>query len=455
MRILKSLAFVLVVQLLLLSPALPQGAQPESELFQRIRSLPGVAEVRAARLDGQSFREACEVMIEQPLDHQNPDGAEFRQRFFVSHAGYDRPVVLVTEGYAAFGNRAGELTCLLGANQVNVEHRFFGKSVPSPLNWDDLTVRQAADDLHAIVHALKALYPGPWISTGASKGGQTALFYKCFYPDDVAATVAYSAPVNVTQEDPRIYHFLETVGDEPTRAKIRDYQKALFRREDELMPLVKSWAEKMKWTVSLGLAEAYEYGVLEYPLAFWQYGSFKPSDIPGPEAPATALFDHYKKIDTFFFYTDQGQKAFEPFMYQAFREIGYYNYDVSDFNGLMKALANPSNSVLCPKGVKIVFDPSTMDRVYRFLQYEANHVIYIYGELDPWASTQIPLIGRTDAVKIVVKGGHHGVGIRDFTPDQRASCFASLEKWLNLNLSRAEPNREKSPRNRLAGTKGA
>jgi hypothetical protein len=418
------------------APSTKGIAKPDSEFYRKLKSLPGVVDVKETPPNAKRAPETYEVTFQQPLDHRNPKGERFPQRVFISHVGYDKPVLLGTEGYAARGNSGGELQRLLGGNQVTVEHRFFGKSVPSPVRWEHLTVKQSADDLHAIVAALKTFYAGKWVSSGTSKGGQTALFYKCFYPDDVDATVAYSAPVNIAQEDPRIYQFLQTVGDEATRAKIKDYQKALFRREDELMPLVKSWAEKMKWTISLGLADAYEYGVLEYPLAFWQYGSFKPPDIPAPDAPVSALFDHYKKINTFFFYTDQGQKAFEPFMYQAFSEIGYYNYDISDFKGVMKALIRPSNSVLCPKAVKIVFNPSTMDRVYGFLQYEAEHIIYIYGELDPWASTQIQLIGRTDAVKIVVKGGHHGVGIRDFTPDQRESCYASLERWLNLKLTR-------------------
>jgi hypothetical protein len=436
MRTLRSLAFILIGHLLFFSPARSQGAKPDTEFLQQVRALPGVVEVQASRFDDKSFREAYEVIFEQPLDHQDPASAKFRQRFFIFHAGYDKPVVLVTEGYGAYGSRAGELTRLLGANQVNVEHRFFGKSIPSPVNWADLTVRQSADDLHAVVRILKALYPGKWVSTGASKGGQTSLFYKCFYPDDVDATVPYSAPVNVAQEDPRLYRFLETVGDEAMRARIKDYQTALFRREDELLPLVKGWAEKQKWTLGLGLAEAYEYGVLEYPFAFWQYGTFKLSDIPAPDAPAAALFEHYQKIGTFYFYTDQGQKAFEPFMYQAFSEIGYYNYDVSDFKGIMKALTSPTNMVLCPKGVKIVFEPATMDRVYRFLQYEAGRVIYIYGELDTWAATQVPLIGRTDAVKIVVRGAHHGVGIRDFSPEQRELFYQCLERWLDLKLPR-------------------
>jgi hypothetical protein len=123
-------------------------------------------------------------------------------------------------------------------------------------------------------------------------------------------------------------------------------------------------------------------------------------------------------------------------MYQAFTEIGYYNYDIADFKDVMKTLKNPTNRVLCPKGVEIVFNPATMDFVYRFLQYEATNVLYIYGELDTWAATSVPLIGRTNAVKIVVKGGHHGAGIRDFTPEQRELCYATLERWLNLKLPR-------------------
>lgn len=438
MRKSRSLGIVLVSCLLLGAPVWPQEAQPaESKLLQKIRALPGVVEVQAARFDSKSFGEAYEIMLEQPLDHRNPDGARFRQRLFLAHAGYDKPVVLVTEGYGAGGSRAGELTRLLGANQINVEHRFFGRSVPSPLNWADLTVRNSADDLHAVVQALKALYPGKWVSTGVSKSGQTALFYKCSYPDDVDATVPYSAPINIAQEDPRLYRFLETAGDEATRARIKDYQKALFRREEEILPLVSKWAEARKWTMSLGLAEAYEYGILEYPFAFWQYGTLKAADIPAADAPAAALFDHYQKINAFYFYTDQGQKAFEPFMYQAFTEIGYYNYDIADFKGLMRALESPTNQVLCPKGVETVFDPRTMDRVYRFLQYEANRVIYIYGGLDTWAATQVPLIGRTDAVKIVVAGAHHGVGVRDFSPEQKELFLSTLERWLGLKLARS------------------
>jgi hypothetical protein len=422
--------------LLLTLAAFPQDQKPASELLARLKALPGVSDVQPVRFDEKAFKEAYEGMIEQPLDHRNPDGEKFRQRFFVAHVDFERPVLLETEGYGARGPSGGELSRMLAGNVVTVEHRFFGRSVPSTLPWEFLNIRQSADDLHAIVAAMKKIYPGKWVSSGMSKGGQTALFYKSFYPDDVDACVPYVAPINIAQEDPRIYRFLETVGDGKARARIKAYQIAMFEREDEILPLVKAQAEKRRLTFEMGLAEAYEYGVLEYPFAFWQFGSAKPADIPAPDAPAERMFDHFAATNAVFYYSDQGRKAFEPFQYQAFTEIGYYNYDITDFKPHMKALKNPSNIVLCPSGAKIVYNPAPMAEVYHFLQYEGNHIFYIYGELDPWSATAVPLIGRTDSFKVVVRNGHHGSRIGDFTPMEKELFYSTLERWLGLKLVR-------------------
>lgn len=81
-----------------------------------------------------------------------------------------------------------ELAALLQGYQIAMGHRFFPDNIPQ--DWKILTIRQAADDQHAIREALKELYPGKWVSTGASRGGMTSLFYRRFCADDVTATVA-------------------------------------------------------------------------------------------------------------------------------------------------------------------------------------------------------------------------------------------------------------------------
>lgn len=409
----------------------------ETDLYKKIKALPGVKEIKATRFDTTFFKEGYEIMFEQPLNHEKPKGEKFQQRIFLLHKDYERPVDLETEGYSAYGARMTELNRILQGNILVVEHRFFGKSVPKTLKWEQLTIKNSADDLHKIVTAFKKLYTGKWVSSGASKGGQTTLFFKTFYPNDVDASVPYVAPINLAAEDPRIYIFLKNAGDENSRKRMREYQIALLKREDEILPMVKERTDKKKLTFSMGLAAAYEYAVLEYEFAFWQYGAVKPADIPSPDAPAKDLLDHLDKTNAIYYYSDSGIKQFEPFIYQAFTEIGYYNYDITDFKPYLKAVKNPTNTVLGPKGVKMVFNPATLQKVYNFLQYEGNNIAYIYGELDTWSSTAVQLIGRTNSIKLVNKGGYHGTRITQLSPAQQDLFYSNMEKWLGMKLTRA------------------
>ena len=127
-----------------------------------------------------------------------PEAGNFKQRVILSHVGFDRPTVLVTEGYAAHyathPRYQEELSKLFNANLVFVEYRYFGESMPKPCNWDYLTVENSLYDLHHVTTTLKQLYDEKWIATGISKGGQTTMFYRTYFPDDVDISVPYVAP---------------------------------------------------------------------------------------------------------------------------------------------------------------------------------------------------------------------------------------------------------------------
>ena len=129
--------------------------------------------------------EAYEIFLDQPLDHKDPFGSKFSQRIYLSHKDVSRPVVLVTEGYTAGHNFVKELHEILNANQIVVEHRYFGKSVPDSMDWHYLNIEQAARDHHRIVELFRKIYPGKWVNCGWSKGGQTAIFHRYFYPDSL------------------------------------------------------------------------------------------------------------------------------------------------------------------------------------------------------------------------------------------------------------------------------
>ncbi len=398
-------------------------------LLKELQSLPDIADIVPLKTDS-IFGAGYEFRVRQPLDHANPGKAVFLQSVFLAHVDVQKPVLLETEGYAVHGGgKARELATLLQCNQVIVEHRFFGKSTPDSLEWKYLTTKQSADDLHHVVMLLKKIYPGKWISSGTSKGGQTTLFYRYYYPNDVEASVAYVAPVNLSQEDPRILKFLRTVGTEEERERIKQFQIALLKREKEMLPLVDSLAAKRRFTFSLGKTMAYEYCVLEYPCAFWQYGS-SVSAIPPLDAPADTLFNYLQRVSTLFYYSDQGIKLYEPFQYQAYTEIGYYGYDITDFKGLLTTVTNPTNIILAPRNTELKFNPVTMYNVYTWLRDHGNNIIYIYGGNDLWGATAMELSGKTNAFKIVKEGGSHRTKIKDLSEEQRRRITTALDVWL-------------------------
>jgi hypothetical protein len=411
------------------------STQTETALLKKLKSFKEISDITPLQHDS-SFSEVYEMMIEQPVDHNNPGGIKFKQRIYLSHKDELKPVVFAIEGYSAEKNYSFELTKILNANQIFVEHRYFGKSVPVDKDWKYLNIKQAAADHHLIVELFKRIYNGKWISTGISKGGQTTLFFKRFYPNDVDVSVPYVAPVNLAQEDPRIYTFLNSVGTEECRNKILQFQRAFLTKRDEIKNILKLDCEKNNIILAWDYDFVLEYMTLEYSFAFWQWGQMKCEDIPGPDATAEQLYDHMKKSNPFYFFTKKTLEIFGAFFVQGYNEIGYYGYDLSPFNDLLKVIKDGSNIFQVPKDASVNYDCSVMQDVNTWLQKHGNNILYIYGGNDTWSATSIQLIGLTNAVKMVKKGGSHGTRISNFTGDEKEKIYSTLENWLGAKIER-------------------
>ena len=221
-RTLKTLSPCLVAFLLMLTVAFAGNAQ---ELQKKLEGLKGISGIE--KLESDHYAEKYLVRITQPVDHKNPAAGTFTQRVIVAHVGFDRPTILVTEGYgAAYAlnpRYQEELSKLLDANMVFVEYRYFLESTPTPCNWEYLTAENSAYDLHNVNQTFRELYTGKWVSTGISKGGQTTCLYRAWFPDDVDFSVPYVAPLNRGVEDGRHEPFLRKVGTKKDRQKIEGY----------------------------------------------------------------------------------------------------------------------------------------------------------------------------------------------------------------------------------------
>jgi hypothetical protein len=410
-------------------------SQTETELYKKLKSFKEVVSVAPLQTDS-TFAEGYIIMVKQPIDHNNPKSETFNQKVYLMHRNENLPTVLALEGYSAGFNRAYELTRILKGNQILVEHRYFGESVPQKIDWNYLTVKQAAADHHAIVQLFKRIYTGKWISTGISKGGQTTVFFKRFYPSDVDVAVPYVAPLNYSMEDPRINEFLRTVGTEECRKKILDYQRSFLKRKDEIIPYLMKDAEALNIRFAFDWDFLYEIWVLEYSFTFWQYGAAKCEDVPSADADAKILFEHMKKVNGYDFFTEQGQKQFLPSYIQFYKEIGYYSYDLEPFKDLLTEVKDGSSIFWIPIELRPKFDGNLLKDVNTWLETNSNNMLFIYGELDTWGATSVVLSGKTNALKMVRKEGHHRTNIRSFDPENKEKIYSTLENWLGIKIQR-------------------
>ncbi len=381
------------------------------------------------------FTESYQVILPQFLDHKHPEKGTFKQYLYVSHTDYKSPTVLVTDGYAS-NNRTTELSNVLKANQVIVEYRMYGKSRPDSIPWHYLTNDNATDDYHFIVKKLKALYKNKWISTGISKGGETALIYKHNFPEDIDVVVPYVAPLINSVEDARTNTFINALGDEDCRKKIKAFQRRVLEHRNEILPLLEAYALKNKITFTeVPFNEALEYAVLEFSFAFWQWGVGKCTDIPSATATPKELFNYVLKISGFKIYSDWGYTYYLPSFYQHMKELGYYGYDLTPVVDLLKEVKSSSNQRFAPKNIDLSYNPSYIKKVRDFIENKGHRILYIYGENDPWYACAPKPKPSVDALVMTLKNGSHATRIKHFSKQDQQIIYNKLQTWLGNTVS--------------------
>lgn len=385
-----------------------------------------------------SFELAYELKIRQPLNHFDPSKGFFYQKAFLSHKAFDRPTVINTAGYSKKKNNILEITKLLSANQIAVEHRYFGESLPDSMDCKYLDLKQATADLHHINQLFKRIYTGKWVSSGISKGGVTTIFYRYFYPDDVDVSVAYVAPLNKEREDKRIYTFLDTVGTDECREKIKSFQTRLLENRDEVLSYLKFYCigAGLKFNY-LTFEQAFEYAVLEYPFNFWQWGG-SCVNIPGNETSLENAVEYFVSWkDPLKLFSDQDIKYYGPHYYQSAAEMGYYGYESYKFKDLIKSLPTDTNpqATFMPNKMDVSFDGSLLKDVHEWIESDGNKFIYIYGSKDTWSACAVQPSDKVDSQWFFLTGKDHGAArIANMSVEEKQKLVTTLERWLSLKI---------------------
>jgi hypothetical protein len=381
------------------------------------------------------------LKIRQPLDHSDTTKGFFHQKVYLSHASFEQPTVMVTAGYNVNRNYTTELSSLLESNQIIVEHRFFGESIPDSLDYNYLNLKQATADLHSIRQLLSTVYTNKWVSTGVSKGGVTTIFYKYFYPQDVDASVPYVAPINTSFEEQRIYNFLDTVGTEECRNKIKDFQLLVLKNREKIMPLLKFYSIGANVNYSyVSFGEAFEYAVMEYPFSFWQWGG-DCNEIPTANSSIEEIAEYFISVSDPTFFGDNAIKSYNSHYYQSATEMGYYGYETSEFKKYLINIPVDSNPMALFYSFDMTdkFNGQLLNDLNLWLKTKGDNFIYIYGGSDTWSASAVPYNNNVNSEWFMLKGKHHGnARIKFMSSAEQERFISTLEEWLSIEITPLE-----------------
>ncbi|GAA4594997.1 S28 family serine protease [Planotetraspora phitsanulokensis] len=407
----------------------------EDPLLAALKAVPGLTVVSESQPTGYRY---FILSYTQPIDHRNPKKGTFQQRLSLLHRDTAAPVVLYTSGYGLSTNPSRtEPTRLLNGNQVSVEHRFFTPSRPAAADWRTLDIWQEASDEHRIVEALKTVYTGKWIQTGASKGGMTSVYHRRFYPGDVDGVVAYVAPNDRVNPADRAYDdFFATVGDAACRTALKNVQIQALKRRDRLVPRLQAYAADNGYTFTetLGTADrSFEMTVLDAPWAFWQYSRAADcADVPAATASDDEIYEWLDQVASFAFYTDQGQEYYTPYYYQAATQLGWPELKFAHLRGLLRypGLYQANSSI--PAELRSRHDPRPMLDVDHWVRKQSSRMMFIYGENDPWSAERFTPT-RKDSYLYVAPGANHGANVAGLEEADRLAATTTLRRWAGVS----------------------
>ncbi|HAA23605.1 MAG TPA: hypothetical protein DCP28_34350, partial [Cytophagales bacterium] len=376
---------------------LPDLAPPSSSFLS-------IAGVESSELvDDRTFH----LRYRQWINHQDTSQGTFLQSLYLRHWSPEVPVLLNTEGYFTNHQQSqSELSELFSANYMAVEHRYFGESVPEGPEYEFLNVEQAAYDLHRIREAFREMYPQAWISTGVSKGGINALCYKYYFPEDVAATVAYAAPFSLHFPDDRsVGYTLQVEQSHDCIATMRNFQVEILRRKEAMLLLLAEYLEDLSSQYPYDPEQLLQRLVLGFRWSFWtNHSQYTCDDFPALTASDQSLFNWLVDVAPIGFYAFNNSQPFLPYYYQAATELGDFApethhlapYWVGDIQSV-----SPTHYFLPRIGSSLPFSNEHILEIVDWLENEGEQVIYLYGEDDLWTSGAVQPQAGLDNVFLV------------------------------------------------------
>ena len=347
-----------------------------------------------------NFKEQYSMFYKQDTNHDAAGGDQFMQRVCILFRGFDRPTVLITEGYSwrNFGD-VKDLALNLNANMVCVEHRNFGMSENQDKGqWKYQNGAQASADIHAVYEALKPIFKGKWMSAGTSKNGETSICYAYYYPQDMQLAAAFCSPFALSLNDKRFGPYLmEQVGTEESRSLMKSViRKALEQGEQgyykDVCLLMRSKGENEPSFTK------YVFNLFDLLFQVYQY---TPSDndriVKMTEMQNDKETMLRKLIECII---ENDADAMYPYLVECAKEQGFQDDGYEYFADLLKDTSFDENHVLASmlkaedRSLVNTYDNTLFtDLVDNFVMNSPCPLLFFYSHDDPWTAAMPPKLG--------------------------------------------------------------
>jgi hypothetical protein len=174
----------------------------------------------------------------------------------------------------------------------------------------------------------------------------------------------------------------------------------------------------------------YDFTVLEYPFAFWQFGT-PMGMVPDRSSDDETLFTHWMRVSDSGYFVAESETT--SFFVQAAKELGYYGYDMEPFKDLLKIKDTKGYlaKIFLPDDLIIDFDSTLYHKVGNFIQNSDAKFIFIYGEYDPWFAPAAPDPHRPNVLYVVAPKGSHRARIGNLPQEMRDTVLDTLNRWLH------------------------
>lgn len=395
-----------------------EEALAANDLFSAIKENPDTSAMKRKEKGELNYLSQYGMSFRQAVNHNQPDGDTFQQRVFILFRGFDRPTILVTEGYLwqGFGD-AEDIGKNLNANIVHVEHRNFGESYNQDQGkWEYETSAQVSADLHAVYQALKPIFKGKWMSTGTSKNGETSIDYAYYYPNDMDLAAAFCSPFNVSLSDKRFGNYLLNVGNtEEMRAMIKKHIRSALENGEE--GLYKVCCEQFKQKdYPLPSFTEYVYNTIDAFFDVFQY------TLPSQQQAKIEEMTKDKETHAKTIYQsilDNRNATFYTYFVDCAKEQGFPNPGYDYFADLLEGTSFKADDVLKiflkeeDHRLLMAYDNSVrLDMQDNFFMNTSVPLLFYYSQGDPWSAAQPEKLGP-NAKKVINPIGIHSPIIND------------------------------------------